>query len=69
MAAMACGDRHSSCSATLNASAWTRVSEVYGILTVDRGWSGASFEQWYAETLERLFLGSTPANRPQSGGG
>ena len=43
--------------------------EVYRLLTVDRGWSGASFEQWYAETLERLFLGPPPAKRPQNGGG
>jgi AcrR family transcriptional regulator len=30
--------------------------ETYRLLVVDRGWSGAQFEQWYGETLERLFL-------------
>jgi hypothetical protein len=31
--------------------------ETYRHLVVDRGWSGARFERWYAETLERLLLG------------
>jgi len=30
--------------------------DVYRLLVVDRGWSGPDFEQWYAETLERLLL-------------
>lgn len=30
--------------------------ETYRHLTADRGWSGARFERWYAETLERLLL-------------
>lgn len=30
--------------------------EVYRLLTVDRGWSSDRFEQWYADTLERLLL-------------
>ena len=30
--------------------------ETYRLLVVDRGWSGADFERWYAETLERLLL-------------
>lgn len=30
--------------------------EVYRLLTVDRGWSSARFEQWYADTIERLLL-------------
>jgi AcrR family transcriptional regulator len=28
--------------------------ETYRLLVVDRGWSDARFEQWYAETVERL---------------
>jgi len=31
--------------------------ETYRLLVVDRGWSGARFERWYGETLERLLLG------------
>ena len=34
--------------------------EIYRLLVVDRGWSGARFEQWYAETLERLLLDPEP---------
>ena len=30
--------------------------EVYRLLVVDRGWSPARFERWYADTLERLLL-------------
>ena len=30
--------------------------ETYRLLVVDRGWSGAHFERWYGETLERLLL-------------
>jgi AcrR family transcriptional regulator len=30
--------------------------ETYRLLVVDRGWSGARFERWYGETLERLLL-------------
>ena len=30
--------------------------ETYRLLVVDRGWSGANFERWYGETLERLLL-------------
>ena len=30
--------------------------EVYRLLTVDRGWSGSRFEDWYADTLARLLL-------------
>ena len=30
--------------------------ETYRLLVIDRGWSGADFEAWYAETLERLLL-------------
>jgi len=30
--------------------------ETYRLLVIDRGWSGADFESWYAETLERLLL-------------
>jgi AcrR family transcriptional regulator len=30
--------------------------EVYRLLVVDRGWSGARFERWYGETLERLLF-------------
>ncbi len=30
--------------------------ETYRLLVVDRGWSGAQFERWYGETLERLLL-------------
>lgn len=31
-------------------------SETYRLLVVDRGWTGARFERWYGETLERLLL-------------
>jgi AcrR family transcriptional regulator len=30
--------------------------EIYRLLVVDRGWSGARFEQWYGDTLVRLLL-------------
>ncbi len=30
--------------------------ETYRLLVVDRGWSGARFERWYGEALERLLL-------------
>ena len=30
--------------------------ETYRLLVVDRGWSGARFERWYGDTLERLLL-------------
>lgn len=30
--------------------------ETYGLLVIDRGWSGAQFESWYAQTLERLLF-------------
>lgn len=30
--------------------------EMYRLLVADRGWSGAQFESWYAETLERVLL-------------
>jgi hypothetical protein len=30
--------------------------EVYRLLVVDRAWSPARFERWYADTLERLLL-------------
>jgi AcrR family transcriptional regulator len=33
--------------------------EVYRLLVVDRAWSLARFERWYAETLERLLLPPT----------
>ena len=35
--------------------------ETYRLLVVDRGWSGARFERWYGETLERLLLEPAPA--------
>jgi len=31
--------------------------ETYRLLVVDRGWSAAQFEHWYADTLERLLFG------------
>ncbi len=31
--------------------------ETYRLLTVDRGWSQARFERWYADTLAQLLLG------------
>ena len=31
-------------------------SETYRLLTVDRGWSAARFERWYADTLARLLF-------------
>lgn len=41
--------------------------ETYRLFVVDRGWSGARFERWYAETLDRLLLG--PADgRPADAG-
>ncbi|HEX2755599.1 MAG TPA: helix-turn-helix domain-containing protein [Candidatus Limnocylindrales bacterium] len=30
--------------------------ETWRLLVVDRGWTADEFEDWYAETLERLFL-------------
>jgi AcrR family transcriptional regulator len=30
--------------------------ETYRLLVVDRGWSGARFERWYGDTLERLLF-------------
>jgi AcrR family transcriptional regulator len=30
--------------------------ETYRHLVIDRGWTGARFERWYAETVERLLL-------------
>ena len=30
--------------------------EIYQLLVVDRGWSGAQFEHWYGDALERLLL-------------
>ncbi|MGH2382507.1 MAG: hypothetical protein ACRDG7_14990 [Candidatus Limnocylindria bacterium] len=30
--------------------------ETYRLLTVDRGWSAARFERWYADTLARLLF-------------
>jgi AcrR family transcriptional regulator len=30
--------------------------ETYQLLVVDRGWTGARFERWYAETIERLLF-------------
>lgn len=33
--------------------------EVYGLLVLDRGWSGARYERWLAETLAQQLLGST----------
>lgn len=33
--------------------------ETYRLLVVDRGWSGARFERWYGDTLERLLLDPT----------
>jgi AcrR family transcriptional regulator len=38
--------------------------EVYRLLTVDRGWSGSRFEDWYADTLERLLLSSSTFGWP-----
>jgi AcrR family transcriptional regulator len=38
--------------------------EVYRLLTLDRGWSGSRFEDWYADTLERLLLDRPPSDRP-----
>jgi len=39
--------------------------ETYRLLVVDRGWSGARFERWYGETLERLLLGSVGPAWPE----
>jgi len=33
--------------------------EVYGLLVLDRGWSGARYERWLAETLAQQLLGPT----------
>ena len=33
--------------------------ETYRLLVVGRGWSGARFERWYAETIARLLLASS----------
>jgi hypothetical protein len=30
--------------------------ETYRLLTVDRGWSPARFERWYADTMARLLF-------------
>jgi hypothetical protein len=38
--------------------------EVYRLLTLDRGWSGSRFEDWYADTLERLLLDRPTSDRP-----
>jgi AcrR family transcriptional regulator len=38
--------------------------EVYRLLTVDRGWSGSRFEDWYTDTLERLLLNPNALGRP-----
>jgi AcrR family transcriptional regulator len=38
--------------------------EVYRLLTVDRGWSGSRFEDWYADTLARLLLNPIALGRP-----
>jgi hypothetical protein len=38
-------------------TAWTLMSpEVYNLLCVDRGWSTHRYEQWLADSLERLLL-------------
>jgi AcrR family transcriptional regulator len=31
--------------------------EIYRLLTVDRGWTPARFERWYADALTRILLG------------
>ena len=31
--------------------------ETYRLLVLDRGWSGARFERWYGDTLNRLLFG------------
>ncbi|HEX7473702.1 MAG TPA: helix-turn-helix domain-containing protein [Candidatus Limnocylindrales bacterium] len=36
--------------------------ETYRHLVGDRGWSGVSFERWYAATLEDLLLGPAPGS-------
>ncbi|MGZ6273163.1 MAG: hypothetical protein ACXWM8_02565 [Candidatus Limnocylindrales bacterium] len=38
--------------------------EVYRLLTVDRGWSGPRFEDWYADALERLLMDPIALGRP-----
>jgi AcrR family transcriptional regulator len=34
--------------------------EVYGLLVLDRGWSGARYEQWVQTTLAAQLLGESP---------
>jgi len=42
--------------------------ETYRLLVVDRGWTGARFEQWYGEMIERLFRDQvSPRPRTDSG--
>ena len=38
--------------------------EVYRLLTVDRGWSGSRFEDWYVDTLARLLVDPIALGRP-----
>ena len=40
--------------------------ETYQLIVVDRGWSGAQFERWYAEKIERLLF-DLPGQRPDLG--
>ena len=42
--------------------------ETYRLLVVDRAWSGPRFEQWYGETLERLFLDPVRPDLLEGGG-
>lgn len=39
--------------------------ETYLLFVVDRGWSGARFERWYAETLDRSVSALTGGSGPQ----
>lgn len=42
--------------------------ETYRLLVVDRGWTGARFEHWYGETIERLVLDQiSPGPRTDGG--
>ena len=38
--------------------------ETYRLLTRDRGWTGARFEDWYADTLDKLLLQPGPTEPP-----
>ena len=46
----------------------TNSSELYVLLTIERGWPADRYERWLAETWCRLLLPDTPSKSPAIAG-